>query len=248
MSATTGFEGPAVTAAVTVDAAGALLGELDDVLWSARSAEELLEVNVALERLRSRLAAAQVQVAAEIDATDACAAEGWVSVPDYLTATAGGRRGSGNRLRRVARALAGDCQATRAALHAGSISPEQAEVVVRVIELLPVDPGLRREAERFLVEQAAHLNATELQVAGEHLLEVLDPDGVAKREERRLDRHERSAHLNRSLSLIDGGARGPVRAAAADRPRVRCRGTRPSRPRRPHLGRPGRGLPAAAGC
>ena len=71
MSATTGFERPAVTPAVTVDAAGALLGELEEVLWSARSADELLEVNVALERLRSRLAAAQVQVAAEIDATAA---------------------------------------------------------------------------------------------------------------------------------------------------------------------------------
>ena len=39
----------------TVDAAGVLLGELEEVLWSARSADELLEANVALERLRQHL-------------------------------------------------------------------------------------------------------------------------------------------------------------------------------------------------
>jgi hypothetical protein len=208
MAVATTFELPPGTPAEVVESARDQLGELEAVLWSAKSPQDLLDVNVALELLRSRLAATQAMVAAEIDATDACVVEGWASVPDYLTATAGGRRGSGNRLRRTAQALAGDRVATRAALHAGDISPEHADVIVKVVELLPVDPDVRADAERFLLEQSLHLNATELQVAGDHLLEVLDPDGVARREERLLDKHERSAHLNRSLSIIDDGLGG----------------------------------------
>ncbi len=53
-------------------------------------------------------------------------------------------------------------------------------------------------------------------MAGNHLLEVLDPDGVAKREEKKLDKLERSAHLNRFLAIVDDGIGGV---------RIRGRGT-----------------------
>ena len=209
MSATFPIDVPPASPVGVVEAARDLLGELEAVLWSAKSAAELLGVNGALELLRSRLAATQMVVAAEIDATDAAKTqEQWGSTKDYLTATAGGRRGAGGRLLRTGRALTGDRAATRVALHAGEISPEQAEVIVKVIDLLPVALGLRAEAEALLLAEAEHLNATELRIAGEHLLEVLDPDGVARREEKHLDKHERSAHLNRFLAIVDDGLGG----------------------------------------
>ncbi len=68
----------------------------------------------------------------------------------------------------------------------------------------------------MLLDQAASLNATELRRAGEHLLEVLDPDGTARAEEAALDRLERSAHLGRYLTLVEDGLGGV---------RVRGRGT-----------------------
>ena len=37
---------------------------------------------------------------------------------------------------------------------------------------------------------------------------MLDPDGVARREEKHLDKHERSAHLNRFLAIVDDGLGG----------------------------------------
>ncbi len=67
-----------------------------------------------------------------------------------------------------------------------------------------------------LLDQAASLNASELRKAGEHLLEVLDPDGTARADEAALDRLERSAHLGRFLTIAEDGIGGV---------RVRGRGT-----------------------
>ena len=128
-------------------------------------------------------------------------------MPDYLTATLGGRRGRAGKLLRTA-AHVGDRPKTWQALDDGALSPEHSDVIVRVIDHLPVDATLREAAEDLLIQEAAKLNATELEVAGNHLLEVLDPDGVAKREEKKLDKLERSAHLNRFLAIVDDGIGG----------------------------------------
>ena len=58
------------------------------------------------------------------------------------------------------------------------------------------------------MQKAAVLNASDLQKAADHLLEVLDPDGHAAAEERALDRLERSAHLNRFLTIVEDGLGG----------------------------------------
>ncbi len=173
-------------------------------------------MTVELERLRSLLAAVEAQVAVEVEATEAAKTPGWVSPGDWLTHTAGGRHGHGSRLLRTARPLCGDRAATLVALQAGEVSPEHAEVIVAVIDRLPGQPSLREEAERMLLDQAASLNASELRKAGDHLLEVLDPDGTARADEAALDRLERSAHLGRFLTLTEDGIGGV---------RVRGRGT-----------------------
>ncbi|HET6652206.1 MAG TPA: DUF222 domain-containing protein, partial [Nocardioides sp.] len=210
------LDAPQAGPASVVASADAVLSGLDEVIWAAKDAEALLAVTVELERLRSHLAAVQARVAAEIAATDAAKTAGWVSAGDYLTHVSGGRRGHGQRVLRTARGLCGDRAATLTALAAGEVSPEHAEVIVTVIDRLPVDPGLRDEAERVLLDQAAALNASELRKAGEHLLEVLDPDGTARADEQALDRLERSAHLGRFLTLAEDGLGGV---------RVRGRGT-----------------------
>ncbi len=112
--------------------------------------------------------------------------------------------------------MCGDRAATLLALQAGDVSPEHAQVIVAVIDRLPGQPSLRDEAERMLLDQAASLNASELRKAGDHLLEVLDPDGTARADEAALDRLERSAHLGRYLTIAEDGIGGV---------RVRGRGT-----------------------
>ena len=189
---------------------------LSETLWAAARPEDLLDAKVELERLRSVVAAIDPRVAAEVEATEAAKTAGWVSPGDYLTSSSGGRRGHGQRLLRTARGLCGSRTATLLALTAGDVSPEHAEVIVAAIDRLPVDSALRDEAERVLLDQAASLNASELRKAGDHLLEVLDPDGTARAEEAALDRLETSAQLSRFLTIADDGLGGV---------RVRGRGT-----------------------
>ena len=199
---------PPYTPAGMVGEARSVLGGLDEVMWAAKTPAELLAAKVELERLRSQLAAADVQVSMEIEASKAAQTEEWASTPDYLTRVAGGRRGHGSRLLRTARALTGDLQATWLALREGEISPEQAEVITRVVAKLPVNAALRARAEVALLEQAVLVDASELAGWGDKLLEVLDPDGCERRDEQALDRSERSAHLNRFLSIREDGLGG----------------------------------------
>ena len=194
-------------AAAVADARETVVG-LAEVLWAAARPEELLAVAEELQALRSAVAAVEARVAVEVEATEAAKTVGWVSPGDYLTHVAGGRHGHGSRVLRTARGLCGDRTATLLALQAGDVSPEHAEVVVAVVDRLPTSPVLRDEAERMLLEHAASLNASELRKAGEHLLEVLDPDGTARADERALDRLERSAHLGRFLTIAEDGIGG----------------------------------------
>jgi hypothetical protein len=205
-----------------VTAAREALAELDDVLWAARRPDELLATKQELERLRSQMAALDAALTTEIEVSGAASEEAWASAGDYLTAVAGGRRGSGQAWLRTARALTGPCSLSWEALRNGWISPEHAQVICSTIRKLPVEASLRERVEAQRVQDATTLNASELQQAARLLLELLDPEGTAKRDERQLSRTERSAHLNRHLSIIEDGlggvrlrGRGTVEDAAA---------------------------------
>ena len=89
-------------------------------------------------------------------------------------------------------------------------------MIVRAIDQLPVNPGLRDAAEALLIDEARTRDASELEALGKHVLERLDPDGTERRDERAAEREERSAHAGRHLSLVEDGL-GAVR--------IRGRGT-----------------------
>jgi hypothetical protein len=167
------------------------VSELDDVLWAARPPEELVAAKLEMERLRSQLAAVDAALVCEIEATKAAQREQWASTGDYVTSVSGGRQGSGQRTLRVGRALVGERTATLGALRRGDVSLEQAEVIVAAVDRLPVKLSLRQVAETRLLEDARSLNATELEKAGRLLLELVDPDGSERREEKALARSER---------------------------------------------------------
>ncbi len=210
------LDAPTASPAAVVRAARDAFSGLADLIWAAKNPTDLLDTVTEMERLRSMLAAVEAQVAVEIEASEAAKCDGWVSTPDYLTAVSGARKGAGKRMLRTGRALTSDRQRTLTSLLAGDISPEHADVIVAAIERLPVDREVRDRAESFMLEQAASLDATELAKAASHLIEVLDPEGSARRDEKALDKLERSAHLNRELIITDDGLGGV---------RVRGRGT-----------------------
>ncbi|MGZ4491855.1 MAG: DUF222 domain-containing protein, partial [Nocardioidaceae bacterium] len=187
---------PPVSPAGVLATACADVDRLEGVLWAAKTPAEMLDAKRVLEILRSKVAAVNARLICEIDASNAATTateEGSGSTPAYLTAIGGGRRGSGKRDLRTARALTGDRGATLEALRGGGISHEQATVIVATIERLPVDTALRAQAEKVLLDHAAAaVDATELEQGGRHVLEVLDPDGTDRREEAALDREERA--------------------------------------------------------
>ena len=124
--------------AAAVASARETVAALADTLWAAARPEDLLAVTEELQALRSTLAAVEARVAVEVEATEAAKTAGWVSPADYLTHVAGGRHGHGSRTLRTARGLCGDRSGTLSALQAGDLSPEHAEVIVTVIDRLPV--------------------------------------------------------------------------------------------------------------
>ncbi len=91
---------------------------------------------------------------------------------------------------------------------AGTVSPEQAEIIVRSIEVLPSGQAVRTRGEVTLLDHAASFDATDLARAGRHLVHVVDPDGADRKLEAELAREERAAHLGRYLSITSDGAGG----------------------------------------
>ena len=132
---------PAPTPAGVVADACALVGGLAETLWSARGSDELVGTVETLQTLRAELAAVEAQVLAEIDARQVAKRElGWASTADWYTHLAGLRRGDGKRRVDHARQLVSQRPATLAALREGTVSPEQAAVVLDAVDALPTSP------------------------------------------------------------------------------------------------------------
>ena len=206
---------------------GSLVDQAAGTLWAARPAGELVETVEAVATLRAKLEALELAVAGELDASPAgqaaLAEAGWASAKEFLTHTAGGRKGAGPATVRLARQLE-QHPALADALAAGTVSRVKVQVIATAVEKLPGDPVLRAEAVGFLLGEAGRLSADDLERAGRHVLEVVDPEGVDARLERELDRAERAAHLNRTYAVRPArwwswpvGRVGRGRAAAQDR-------------------------------
>ena len=209
------------------DAVAAVRG-LAEILWSARSDDELVDVVGRVQQLTSALAAVEAGAVAEADARDLAKQRlHYGSTGDWLTHTGGLHRGEGKQRVVRARALTGPLARTRQGLVDGTVSPGQADLIVRAVDDLPSGDLVRRRGEKVLLRQAGHLDASELAKASRHLVEVVDPDAVDRRLEAALEREERAAHLNRYLSI----SRRPGRRSPGPGPRL-GRGRRP--PDRPH--------------
>ena len=84
---------------------------------------------------------------------------------------------------------------TRRAVAAGQVSAEQAVVVAAAVNRLSpsVEPDRVDAAQQDLLQHARTLSFTQLQVAANHLVEVIDPDTVDETLEQQLAAQERKA-------------------------------------------------------
>ncbi len=163
-----------------------------ETLWAARRPDELMDTVAEIEALKSTLDALELSVVRELEATGAVKPLGWASTQDYLTAVAGGHKTSGPAMVRLAKAVAEPVLApVGEAMADGWLSATKAQVITRAIDTLPGDPDLRARGVQVMLDSAKGLDATELRKAGQHLVEVVDPDGTERQTEKELDRDER---------------------------------------------------------
>jgi hypothetical protein len=195
--------------AARLSAVRAEVADLAETFWPAQPDEAVVDVVDQVQRARAALAAVEAHAVAEAEARDLARRRlHFGSTGDWLTHVGGLRRGEGKHLVRRAVALTGPLTRTREAMVAGTVSPEQADVIVRAVSDLPGAAHVRRRAEQTLVRYAGRFDATDLARTGRHLLSVIDPDGEDRTLEAQLDREERAAHADRYLSITDDGAGG----------------------------------------
>jgi hypothetical protein len=189
--------------------ATALVRETAEAMYAAQTDEALITTAELVAQLRSAAAAVEAGVVAEADHRDLAKTQlAFGSTGEWLTHLGGLRKGEGKRIVARAHALTGTLTHTREALVAGTVSPAQAEVILTSVRDLPSGGVVRARGERVLVEQAGVFDATDLARTGRHLVHVVDPDATDRRLERALDREERAAHHDRSLSIVFDGAGG----------------------------------------
>ena len=182
---------------------------MTQTLWAARGRDELMDTVAEAEALKSTVDALVLEVVRELDATGAVKPAGWASTQDFVTAVAGGHKGTGPATVRLAAAVEDRILAPVAeALGDGWLSVAKAQVIERAVDTLPGERDLRQRGVAFLLGEAKALDATELKKLTRHLISVVDPDGEERRAERELDRLERAAHHDRYLSITDDQAGG----------------------------------------
>ena len=183
--------------------------ELAQTLWAARRGDELMDTVTQIETLKSTLDALELDVTRELEATHAVKPMGWASTQDFITAVAGGHKACGPAMVRLAKAVETPVFApVGEAMADGWLSTAKAQVIVRAVEHLPGNTDLRHRGVQVLLDEAKRLDATGLAKAGRYLIERVDPDGQARKDEAALEREERAAHLGRELWFKFDGAGG----------------------------------------
>ncbi len=185
--------------------AGALT-DLDEVsligLDQAATAASLVEIAAAearLGELKHRVLAHASSVRVE-EATGAATTATWLARATRTTVR------SSRRAVHLATALETYAR-LREGYAAGRVNTEQAEVIARALDALPVDipASVRAAAEERLVDLAGHHDACDLRVLGDRVLDVVAPAVADAHEAARLAAEERAAARKTMLTMTPDG-------------------------------------------
>jgi hypothetical protein len=160
-------------------------------MWSLSDDDDIVAVVQRVERSARRLSAVGLGAVHEVVGRNVAGRAGATSPTSWLAGLLALAPGEAAARVRLSSALAegGMCAATGAALAAGGLSLEQAQVVHRTVRALPDPAGVdapadaaddRADAEAFLVEQAKLFAPRELEKLGRHVRETIDPQGDEK--------------------------------------------------------------------
>jgi hypothetical protein len=181
-------------------------------VWSASDAS-LVGCLDRVEVLAAQVAGLRLALVREVDARGLALGQGAANVTGWLRDRYRISGAAAGRTVRLAAALEAGRSATAAALSAGLVNVEQAQVIVGAVADLPSDvPAVERAAgEEYLLDQAATFGPRELGALGQRLVEVVAPRLAAQRELAALARAEDRAHERRGLWLTDQPGTSQVR-------------------------------------
>jgi hypothetical protein len=167
----------------------------------ARSAQELIDGLDRVHVLASQLTFLGLALLAEIDGRGIPKAQGASSTAAWLRDRYRLSPGTASQQVKLAAALDSQLPEAAAALAAGSLNVEQAQLIAKAVPDLPAEH--RADGEKFLVAQCAQLGPKELGRVTDRLLERIAPDVVEQRAAEQLARGEQRAYADRCLHLTE---------------------------------------------
>lgn len=175
-----------------------------DQVWSCTDGD-LIQLLQLRERLASASAAVDVGVVREAEVRGMAAAEGQPSTQAWLAKLLKLTPGEAKARVKTAGLLTDRAKDTAAAMRDGKLTADQGRAVARALGKIEDDasPDEFTQAEKLLRREGRHLNAKQIDRAGQALQNIFDPDGTEPREDR--------AWRSRDLSITDiGGGRHRV--------------------------------------
>lgn len=191
-----------------VDAAEASLGGLAQVDLVGLGATELRDTVQQVMRMESMLAAFKFRVLAEAERTRAAASSGMTGTSQWAAAASHLDPVTAARQAKLAQGLQ-ERQATQAALAAGNLSAEHADVIVKATALLPgsTTPEQQAVVEQALIEKAGSLPPQQLRRHARRAVAAIEDDlaAVDAHENSLLVDQESAARAKMRLTLHDNG-------------------------------------------
>ena len=189
-----------------IAAAGAAVCDLAEASLLGLDARATGEALVALARLEAQVAELKLRVlfhAGEVgvqETTGATTPATWLASATRVTVRAARRAAV------LAEAL-GDYGLLRSGMATGDVNLEQAHVIVRALDALPVQvpAWVRVEAEQALVHAAGEHDAAALRILGDRILHLVAPEVGEAHEAKALADAEREAEKATTLTMTPDG-------------------------------------------
>jgi hypothetical protein len=168
---------------------------------------EVRELVQATFRARAGLEELAVRLAGAVTDRGLAREDGCTSTTAWLAQVTGIAKGEAAKIVALSRTVDGDVEATRAAWSRGRITTEQAKVVAEAITALPDWFGAeeRGDAEQVMLDHCSQLTLDDLKRLGNHIIEVVDPDGAEQIIGEQLQAQEQRAFDGTHLRLLDRG-------------------------------------------
>ncbi len=160
-----------------------------------------------LARLRSRVDSLTLSVAAHAERVQVGADSGATSTGVWWAVATRQNRTTASGLVKLATALEDRWTRVGSGCSAGTVSIEQARVIVHALEALPddLDPGLLAQAEGLLVGYAEIHDPATLKILGLAVLQTLAPDVAEAHEQKKIEAEEARARATTRLSMSNDG-------------------------------------------